>query len=218
MEDKNIKVRMIAFASMIALVAVMITVTQCANNALFENKGFADDPELSATDNACASNASQEYGLSASTSDTRSLNETQLETNQADTEPDISQPFPTDPVVTSSPQPEPQRGDQPSTEPGNQNPTEPSRTWVIDYEQVWVEDSPAWIEQIPVYGSEERSICNVCGANITGSEAAHAKAHMLAGEGSGHHNEFIQVVIGYNAIAHDATGHWETVEAGGHWE
>lgn len=211
MEDKNIKVRMIAFASMIALVAVMITVTQCANNALFENKGFADDPELSATD-------SQEDGLSASTSDTRSSNEAQHETNHGGTERDISQLFPTDSVATSTPLQEPQHGEQSRTEPANQNPTEPSRTWVIDYEQVWVEDSPAWTEQIPVYSSEERSICNVCGASVTGNEAAHAKAHMLAGEGCGHHNEYIQVIIGYDTITHEATGHWETVENGGHWE
>lgn len=96
--------------------------------------------------------------------------------------------------------------------------TAPSKTWVVDYTQTWVQDSAAWDESIPTYGYEEKSICNVCGAEITGNETAHGKAHMMAGEGSGHHTEYIQVVTGSQTIHHDATGHYETVESGGHWE
>lgn len=92
------------------------------------------------------------------------------------------------------------------------------RTWVTDYEDVWVEDSPAWDESVPVYGSVEVSICNICGADITGNTAAHGKQHMLAGEGSGHHSEAHEVVVGHDTVHHDATGHWERVESGGHWE
>ena len=92
------------------------------------------------------------------------------------------------------------------------------RTWVTDYEDVWVEDSPAWDESVPVYGSVEVSICNICGADITGNTAAHGKQHMLAGEGSGHHSEVHEVVVGHDTVHHDATGHWERVESGGHWE
>jgi hypothetical protein len=89
---------------------------------------------------------------------------------------------------------------------------------VTDYEDVWVEDSPAWDESVPVYGSVEVSICNICGADITGNTAAHGKQHMLAGEGSGHHSEAHEVVVGHDTVHHDATGHWERVESGGHWE
>ena len=90
--------------------------------------------------------------------------------------------------------------------------------WLIDYEDVWVEDSPAWDESVPIYGYTEVSICNVCGADITGNTAAHGKQHMLAGEGSGHHSEVRETVVGYETVHHGAEGHWERVESGGHWE
>ena len=48
--------------------------------------------------------------------------------------------------------------------------------------------------------------------------AAHGKQHMLAGEGSGHHSEVRETVVGYETIHHDAEGHWERIESGGHWE
>lgn len=97
-------------------------------------------------------------------------------------------------------------------------PSAPEKHWVVDYEQVWVEDSPAWTEQVPLYGYEEVSICNICNQVITGNEAAHGKAHMMANEGSGHHTEYKQVITGYSTISHPAEGHYKTVESGGHWE
>lgn len=94
----------------------------------------------------------------------------------------------------------------------------PQKKWVEDTQRVWVEDKAAWSESVPVYGTKEVSICNVCGADITGNTAAHSKAHMMAGEGSGHHNEVQKVVTGYNTVNHPAEGHWETKVVGGHWE
>lgn len=94
----------------------------------------------------------------------------------------------------------------------------PSKTWVVDYTQVWVEDAAAYDEQLPVYSQTEVSICNICGAEITGVEAAHGKTHMLAGEGSGHHTEARSIIVGYSIVHHDATGHCKIVESGGHWE
>lgn len=90
--------------------------------------------------------------------------------------------------------------------------------WVVDYEDVWVEDSPAWDESVPVHDYTEVSICNICGADITGNTAAHGKQHMLAGEGSGHHSEVRDTVVGYETVHHGAEGHWERAESGGHWE
>ena len=90
--------------------------------------------------------------------------------------------------------------------------------WVADYEDIWVEDSPGWDESVPIYGYTEVSICNICGADITGNTAAHGKQHMLAGEGSGHHSEVRETVTGYETVHHAAQGHWEKVESGGHWE
>lgn len=94
----------------------------------------------------------------------------------------------------------------------------PQKKWVEDTQRVWVEDKAAWSESVPVYGTKEVSICNVCGADITGNTAAHSKAHMMAGEGSGHHSEVQKVVTGYNTVNHPAEGHWETKVVGGHWE
>lgn len=62
------------------------------------------------------------------------------------------------------------------------------------YEQQWVIDVPA--------SSSERSICNVCGADITGNTTAHTKAHALAGEGGGYHSEWITI---------PEQGHYENV-------
>mgnify|MGYP003280452418 CR=1 FL=1 len=97
-------------------------------------------------------------------------------------------------------------------------PSTSQKKWVEDTQQVWVEDRAAWSEQVPVYGNKEVSICNVCGADITGNAAAHGKAHMLAGEGSGHHSEVRQEITGYNTVNHPAEGHYETRVTGGHWE
>lgn len=105
----------------------------------------------------------------------------------------------------------------PQTSPSTTQST-PQKKWVEDTQQVWVEDKAAWSESVPVYGTKEVSICNVCGADITGNTSAHSKAHMLAGEGSGHHSEVRQVVTGYNTVNHPAEGHYETKVTGGHWE
>lgn len=98
------------------------------------------------------------------------------------------------------------------------SPSVPQKHWIEDTEQVWVEDTVAWTEQEPIYASKEVSICNICNTDVTGNATAHGKAHMLAGEGSGHHSEVRQIVTGYNTISHAATGHWETRVIGGHWE
>ena len=105
-----------------------------------------------------------------------------------------------------------------NSESGSAPSNQAQKKWVPDYKKVWVEDSAAWDEQVPIYDEMEVSICNVCGAEITGNEAPHAKTHALAGEGGGHHNDYRSVLVGYEAVHHEATGHYETVENGGHWE
>ena len=92
------------------------------------------------------------------------------------------------------------------------------KTWVEETERVWVVDKEAWTESVPVYGTVEVSICNICGTDITGSTSTHAKEHMKAGEGSGHHSEVRREITGYNTVSHKEEGHWETKIVGGHWE
>lgn len=94
----------------------------------------------------------------------------------------------------------------------------PQRKWVEDTEQVWVVDKAAWTENVPVYSTVEVSICNICGQDVTGNTSAHAKAHMKAGEGSGHHSEVRREITGYDTVSHAEEGHWETKVVGGHWE
>ena len=120
-------------------------------------------------------------------------------------------------TASSNNQPNTSSGNSDSTSSGESAPapSAPEKHWAIDYEQVWVEDSPAWTESVPIYGYEEQSICNICNQVITGNEAAHGKAHMVAGEGSGHHTEYKQVITGYNTISHPAEGHYSPVESGG---
>lgn len=95
---------------------------------------------------------------------------------------------------------------------------EPAGRWVEETQRVWVVDQEAWSEQLPAYETRERSICNICGADITGATSPHNKQHMLAGEGSGYHSEVQQVQVGTRTVTHDEVGHWETVVTGGHWE
>ena len=94
----------------------------------------------------------------------------------------------------------------------------PQGKWIEDTEQVWVVDKAAWTESAPIYSTVEVSICNICGQDVTGNTSAHAKAHMKAGEGSGHHSEVRREITGYDTVSHAEEGHWETRVIGGHWE
>lgn len=110
-----------------------------------------------------------------------------------------------------------------STAKSKDNSTAPSqntsqKTWVEETERVWVIDKEAWTENVPIYGTVEVSVCNICGTDITGNTSAHAKEHMKSGEGSGHHSETRQKITGYNTVNHKEEGHWETKVVGGHWE
>lgn len=95
---------------------------------------------------------------------------------------------------------------QPATAP--QQP-EHVHNWVAQTEQRWVQDSAAWDE--PIYSQEARTICNTCGADISGNATAHLVASGRNGC-SGYHTEVVQVQTG--TIHHDATGHYEIVTTG----
>ena len=97
-------------------------------------------------------------------------------------------------------------------------PTQPQKTWVEEKERVWVVDKEAWTERVPIYSTVEVSICNICGADITGNTSAHSKEHMKAGEGSGHHSEVRQEITGYETVSHKEEGHYETRVSSGHWK
>ena len=95
----------------------------------------------------------------------------------------------------------------------NSKPTEHTHNWVAQYktvsvpekghnEQVLVKD--AWDEQVPITEMKEHSICNQCGADITGDPWGHNKQHALNYEAGGFHSEWIEEVTGYKTVHHDA--------------
>ena len=70
------------------------------------------------------------------------------------------------------------------------------------YEDVVI--TPGWTEEIQVYEEQYRAICNTCGADITASEAAHVRDHMLNGENGSYRNEPTKVQVGTNKVNHPA--------------
>lgn len=91
----------------------------------------------------------------------------------------------------------------------NSKPAEHQHNWVAQYKTVTVPEKghneqvlvqAAYDEQVPVTEMKEFSICNNCGADITGF----ASEHILNGTCRRYHSEWREVVTGYNTVHHDA--------------
>ena len=98
---------------------------------------------------------------------------------------------------------------------GSQKPNTPSHThnWVQQYttvhhpekghnEQYVVKE--AWTESVPIYEEVALTICNTCGADITGKVNPHIEAHMLNGENGSYRTEWKTIQTGTNTINHPA--------------
>lgn len=93
-------------------------------------------------------------------------------------------------------------------------PTEHTHNWVAQYKTVTVPEKghneqvlvqAAYDEQVPVTEMKAYSICNDCGADITGNTYEHVKDHMINDTGNGgYHTEWRETVVGYNTVHHDA--------------
>lgn len=93
-------------------------------------------------------------------------------------------------------------------------PAEHTHNWVAQYETVNVPEKghneqvlvqAAYDEQVPIKEMQEFSICNDCGADITGNAWAHVKDHMINDTGNGgYHSEWREVITGYQTVHHDA--------------
>ena len=88
-------------------------------------------------------------------------------------------------------------------------PAEHTHNWVAQYQTVNVPEKghneqvlvqAAYDEQVPVTEMKEFSICNNCGADITGF----ASDHILNGTCRRYHSEWREVVTGYKTVHHDA--------------
>ncbi len=101
---------------------------------------------------------------------------------------------------------------QTSTNSSGSSKSEHIHNWQPQYttEQKWVVDQAAWTETVsePVYEMVEKSICNTCGADITGFSVD----HILDGNCEGYHSEWVQVLNGTNTytIPHPEEGHYES--------
>lgn len=97
----------------------------------------------------------------------------------------------------------------------NSKPAEHTHDWVAVTETRTVVDQPAYDEQVPITEMKAYSICNDCGADITGNTYEHVKDHMINDTGNGgYHTEWREVVTGYQTVHHDAVTHTETVTTG----
>ena len=88
-------------------------------------------------------------------------------------------------------------------------PAEHTHNWVAQYKTVNVPEKghneqvlvqAAYDEQVPITEMKEFSICNDCGADITGF----ASDHILNGTCRGYHSEWREVVTGYQTVHHEA--------------
>ena len=101
-----------------------------------------------------------------------------------------------------------------NTSSNSSKPAEHTHNWVAQYKTVNVPEKghneqvlvqAAYDEQVPIKEMQEFSICNDCGADITGNAWAHVKDHMINDTGNGgYHSEWREVITGYQTVHHDA--------------
>ena len=101
-----------------------------------------------------------------------------------------------------------------SSNSNNSKPAEHTHNWVAQYKTVNVPEKghneqvlvqAAYDEQVPITEMQEFSICNQCGADITGNTTAHMKnSYLNGGNCSGYHTEWRETVTGYQTVHHDA--------------
>lgn len=91
----------------------------------------------------------------------------------------------------------------------NSKPAEHTHNWIAQYKTVNVPEQghneqvlvqAAYDEQVPITEMKEFSICNNCGADITGF----AGDHILNGTCRRYHTEWREVTTGYNTVHHEA--------------
>ena len=101
-----------------------------------------------------------------------------------------------------------------SSNKNNSKPAEHTHNWVAQYKTVNVPEKghneqvlvqAAYDEQVPVTEMKEFSICNQCGADITGDPWGHLEQSAVnGGNCGGYHSEWREVVTGYKTVHHEA--------------
>lgn len=104
-----------------------------------------------------------------------------------------------------------------SSKPSNNSgskPAEHTHNWVAQYKTVNVPEKghneqvlvqAAYDEQVPITEMKAFSICNQCGADITGDPWGHLEQSAVnGGNCGGYHTEWREVVTGYKTVHHEA--------------
>ena len=91
-------------------------------------------------------------------------------------------------------------------------PAEHTHTWqnITKETQVKVVDKEAYTYEEPVYEKQGRTICKVCGADITDNCTAHNKQHALNGEPVSYHDVWVEVQVGTKTVTVPEKSHYET--------
>ena len=101
-----------------------------------------------------------------------------------------------------------------SSNSNSSKPAEHTHNWVAQYKTVNVPEKgcneqvlaqAAYDEQVPITEMKEFSICNQCGADITGDPWGHLEQSAVnGGNCGGYHSEWREVVTGYKTVHHEA--------------
>ena len=82
------------------------------------------------------------------------------------------------------------------------------QTEIIHHEavtkDVWIEEFPAWEEEVPVYEQKEQAVCVTCGIEIEGNPNEHLNDVCRQWR-----NEMKNVQTGTETVFHEAKGHEE---------
>ena len=91
-------------------------------------------------------------------------------------------------------------------------PAEHTHSWqnITKETQVKVVDKEAYTYEEPVYEKHDRTICKVCGADITDNCSEHNKQHALNGEPVSYHNVWVNVQVGTKTVTVPEKSHYET--------
>ena len=91
-------------------------------------------------------------------------------------------------------------------------PAEHTHTWqnITKETQVKVVDKKAYTYEEPIYEKHDRTICRVCGADITDNCSEHNKQHALNGEPVSYHNVWVNVQVGTKTVTVPEKSHYET--------
>lgn len=102
---------------------------------------------------------------------------------------------------------------EPATQPATKDPHEGQTWYDAEYktEKVWVVDEEGYTWQKPIYETHDRTICNICGADITEDITGHDKTyHLPYGDDFSYRNEMVDTLVGYETITVPEKGHYET--------